>query len=298
MNGSAVVAELGSTLRMFASPFKSIVQLTNKHINRLEKLRRGLKGSRSKKKEDWAKIVGSTYLEYSFGLIPLISDVKDIAETLARWEHEAEEILPPRSKIVSRGETEASETVIQPNQRPNSQMSASFNVHIKKKTNVRVQYVCGLKRSLAADFGSNARLIQLSGFDPSNWVPAIWEAVPWSWLVDYFSNASNVLESAFTSTAQVSWVSKTVSQRTYETRTCSNGIDFNTTLYARVSLLANPHGFGSIKLLRTTVTRTDPGSLGIVPLVFEHPFEDAGKVANMIAVLLSRRTTSPVFQAF
>jgi hypothetical protein len=294
MSGPSVLAEAMSTLRMFASPCKELVKLTNRHINRLEKERRRLSGPRDRQKTEWGKIIGSTYLEYSFGLIPLISDTRDIAESFARWKSEWE--LPVRSKIVSRGSTELATSVVNRNVQPSGQMCFSFNQNISKKTAARVQYVAGIQSSRTAAFGSNDRLLELTGFRPLEFIPAIWEALPWSWLVDYFTNIQDILESAVTSTANLTWISKTTSRRTSETHNWTRGIDFNTSVYRGISFRANPHGFGSVSLLGTEVIRTSPSNPGIVPLVLEHPFEDAGKVANMVAVLLSRRSSSPALQ--
>lgn len=292
MNSPAVLAEILDVFRQFGRPFEAIVNLHHRHLNKLYLAKRGLKGSTTFKKLKWKDILANTWLETSFGLIPMMQDSKDIAETFARWQLESE--LPQRkAKIVARALDSVATTVVQLDQRPTTQMSTSFDVHIRKETECRVQYVCGLTGIVDAAFGSNDRLLQLLGFNPGSWAPAVYEAIPWSWLLDYFTNVQQILEAGCTSTSQVKWISKTVIHKTTETRvTKCSLLNKNSGVFTRVSRTANIHGAGSIKFLRTEVDRTDPGTLGIPSLYFEHPFENYKKVANMAAVLLGRRDSS------
>jgi hypothetical protein len=50
---------------------------------------------------------------------------------------------------------------------------------------------------------------ELLGFSLSDFVPTIWELVPWSFLIDYFTNIGDVLEAWTTCTSDVAWVNRT-----------------------------------------------------------------------------------------
>lgn len=290
LNGSAVVAEFAETLYMFGRPFKAIVDLTHRHLNRLIKERRRLKGKVERQKEDWADIVSSTYLEYAFGLAPMINDAKGIAEALARWNFEGEEeILRPRKKAVGRGSDESSSSSATAYGYDVPTRWLCFIKNTKKVTKAQAQYVVGLSATLQADFQSNERLIQLLGFSPQDWLPGLYEGVPWSWLLDYFTNVGDILEAACTSTADVKWISKTLKTRTEEEtslpvdQSLLQRIDRNVLVGASIT----GHG-GQFKIVNQTLVRTVPAELGIPPLVFSFP-NRATQFINIAAVLMQRK---------
>lgn len=289
MNSPAVIAEFVDVLRQFGSPARALVDLTNRRFNRLELERRRLKGSTTFKRIKWSEIVASTYLEWSFGLAPLISDTRSAAEALARWQYEKTDNPHFRAKIVSRGEDVAIQKATDPGVKAWNSAYMYYKRAYIKKTAARCQYVVGLNGSLRADFGSNERLLQLLGFDHKNWIPALWEAVPWSWLVDYFTNVQQILEAAATGQAAVSWIVKTATTRSEYLET--NDIDGHlTALDAKNN---NRYGsasghFGRYKQVRVTQVRTLPTTLGVPPLYFEIPSQ-LGQLANMTALLFSRR---------
>lgn len=299
MNSLAIIAEFADVVRQFGAPAASLVDLTNRRLNRLELERRGLKGTIAFKKIKWAKIVASTYLEWSFGLAPLIDDTAKAAEAMARWQLESEGLHKLRKKVVSR----ASQVVTQLTAAPATINATSTkfvcDYRSKIETEARIQYTVGLKATPTADFGSNDRLIQLLGFDHANWVPAIWEAVPWSWLIDYFTNVQQILDAAVTSTSEVKWISKAVTYKT--TREIYTSLNTGLTAKAYgpafndiLDDLDSPNGqahAGRSKVIRTTLTRTIPSSLGVPPLSLEIPVKPK-QLANMVAVLFSRRATN------
>lgn len=303
LNSPAVIAEFMDVIRQFGSPARSIVDLTNRRLNRLELERRGLKGSTSFKRIKWHEIVASTYLEWSFGLKPLISDTKAAAEALAHWQAEPEEEIfqKLRAKIASRGLHESAQLLSGTSDPVNSSMR--FRTYSRRHTESRAQYTVGLQGDIRAEFGSNDRLLQLLGFDHGNWIPAAYEAVPWSWLADYFFNVNNILDAAVTSTARVAWISLAETQKT----TLDSYAELNRHLVDTVNneVLSfgpdpkvDPKGTCYFRSVRTVVNRTVPATLGVPPLYFKHPFEDAGKIANMTAVLFSRKPTSSALWLF
>lgn len=299
LNSAAVVAEFGDVIRQFGHPFKAIVRLTERRINLLAKARKGLSGTEAQKRQKFEKIVADTYLEYAFGLAPLISDTRKIAEALSKFNHESSDEFqndeftghfPRRSKVTGSGTTtKVTSTVDDP-----SIISSSYLVYkttTRKVTEYRVRYTVGLNSSQVAAYGTNARLIQILGFDPAKWVPAVWEAVPWSFLVDYFSNVGDILQAGATNTSGVTWISKAVTTRT--TLHAYSIID-STLTYNRIMAFGAYSGGGggsggSYVLLRTTFVRTVPAQLSIPSLTVTLPV-DAVKYVNMAALLLSRRT--------
>ncbi len=297
INTLASLAEFTDVVRQFGAPFAALIDLTNKRLNRLELERRGLKGSIVFKRAKWLKIVASTWLEYAFGLAPLISDTKKVAEAYARFGNDSElSKLMLRTKIVARGIDEYV------NSSTSTGLFASSWVGLRTTRldtqQSRCQYVVGLNAPLTPDFGSNERLLQLLGVKAENLIPAVWEAVPWSWLVDYFTNVGNILQAAATSTAAVAWVSKTNTVKlTYK---YVSSLDYVTTK-ARVASLSrqitgSTAGTSEVEIVRTVLTRAN-ATLGIPPLSFEIPSQ-IGQLANMAAVLLSKREKTSALWLF
>lgn len=293
LNAAASVAEFGDVIRQFGKPFDAIVDLTNRRLNRLALEKRGLKGTFAFKRLKFAEIVASSYLEYAFGLSPLISDAAKVAEALARYNTEKAENYRFRSRISSKGnDSSVTNSVTHNFTGPNGYVA--FKSVTKKETECGVQYVCGLSTNHIAAYESNDRLRQLLGFQPLDWLPAAWEVVPWSWLVDYFSNVGDIVSAAATSVHGVTWINKTVRIKTtvYQDDT----VDASATTKSlptnvRLAGITNP-ALGTSTLVRTTLTRSQPASLGVPPLVFEHPFGNVGKMLNMAAVLISRKPKS------
>jgi hypothetical protein len=298
LNLLASAAEFGDVVRQFGAPLAALVDLTNKRLNRLELERRGLKGTVVFKRAKWARIVASTWLEYAFGLAPLISDTRKVAEAYAHFNNDAEiSRLTHRSKVVARGEDLAVSQGVNITQLLSSQIWIRRNSVDSARS--RVQYVVGLSAPPAADFGSNDRLLQLLGVNQANLLPAAWEAIPWSWLVDYFSNVGSILDAAATSTASVSWVCRTNTVQL--TREIMESVDeavtrdyvFNHGGRTNVSFSGTP---ASISIIRTVLDRFE-SSLGIPPLYLEIP-SSWGQYANMVSVLLARREKTSALWLF
>jgi hypothetical protein len=83
-----------------------------------------------------------------------------------------------------------------------------YTVHFDAISEVMVRY-----QSLV-DAGSyslqNSRRV---GFDVSNWLPTVWELIPYSFLVDYFVNIGEIVSAATLNSSSVLWTNKTVTHR-------------------------------------------------------------------------------------
>lgn len=295
MNSMAVLAELGQVMKQFGRPFEAMVGLVERRMAFLETERRALKNKwpPAKFKVKYLDVISSTYLEFVFGLLPLISDTRDAAEALARWKNEAD--LPVRPDTIrARG----SDSQVQVNYQSGGVTGEyqSTCSHVEKiVTESRSQFVVKLKPSVVADFGSNERLIELLGFKPENFAPSLWEAVPWSWLVDYFLNVQSILEAGATSTAAVAWIVESATQRTTVDRTAFVDVHLSQIAAKAQNLtyvLTAGGSAGNSKISRTNVTRTLPSTLGIPPLTLSIP-GSAKRYTNMLAVLLQKRPRNP-----
>jgi hypothetical protein len=168
---------------------------------------------------------------------------------------------------------------------------------VKTVTEARAQYVVGLSGDVRADFGSNDRLLELLGLEPRNIPLAIWEAVPWSWLVDYGTNVQQILAAGATITSRVKWIVLTEVTQTVQSSETSAVPSYDPGTYLLTSFRSDVPPKAEdrgVKMIRTTLSRTLPTTLGVPPLYFKSPMGDLKKMANLLAIAVTRsrdRTT-------
>lgn len=278
--GGVFVGELGETLRMIRNPAKSLRNSVDRYFrtlnSRVRTVKRGL--TRSAHREARRKIVSDTWLEYAFGWRPLLSDAKDAAKALAS----INEQIPPFQVISAFGEDVS---LISQSLFTNQIQSAQwFQPRIRKgKVRVIIRGVVDLTPRSRKLFEP-----ELWGFDPMSFVPTAWELVPYSFLVDYFTNVGDVLQAWCGQHFRPRWQSITTRsevEETYPRVALSNQTD------TRVEFVKTPYGhppFGTFS--RTKVVRS-PNLNSLVPaLVLEIPGMGT-KWINLSALLGSRRRT-------
>lgn len=288
MNGQSFVGELRDTIRQLRHPFQSMRDQVYSHLTRLSKRKASLGGYPPiKRQKAWRQAVADTWLETSFGIKPLIHDTKDIAESLARFMNEP----PRRARLQSHVEGFDCATTYTPNS-PNVG-DQIFNRVDRTETTRFCSYSVGMRTEVVANSGATGRLLNILGFTPENFVPALYEVMPWSWLADYFSNIGDIIEAATTNTADVKWIVKTRGFRSV--RTVITQSDFQSTrrqyyplnVSSGVNWVSNVGGNDNsiVQLSRATLYRTLPDTLGVPAFRLTHPFESLGKMANLGAVL-------------
>lgn len=283
MNAAASLAEIGDVLRQFGRPFGAMLDAFSRHQNRLYFERRRLVGRSSWREEQFRRIAAETWLETSFGLIPVIADAVNLAEAFGRWQYE----LSDSPKLRDRMRSRANDLIAVQN---GSGTQVFFNIACegtsKTETDARAQYVVGLKGEVRAEFGSNDRLLELLGLEPRNIPLAIWEATPWSWLVDYGTNVQQILQAGATITSRVEWIVLSETKVTTRTSKCVARPDAVApwgSIRFRSKKAVKPDDF-EVKMIRTTFNRTIPTSLGVPPLYFKSPLGDVKKMANLLAI--------------
>lgn len=300
VNAPAILAEIGDVLRQFGAPFSAIANALNKRMDTLYYERSRLQGSRKFKNLKMLQIIAETWLETSFGLLPLISDAEAVAEAFGRFEYEQAENPQLRTRIRSRAGVSSTSTRLWRSMGNGSTMW--YNHTYNTETEARAQYTVGLKGDLRADFGSNRRLLELLGLEGRNIPLAIWEGIPNSWFLDYWTNVQQILEAGAAVTTRVNWI--VLSETRITTQNVRSKPDVPPSPppgwvrlgYERV-IPSKQGESGSFKTIRTTFVRSIPASLGVPPLYFETPFGDLKKMANLAALVVtkSKSNTTPLW---
>jgi hypothetical protein len=287
-SGTTFLGELREGIHMLRHPAEALAGELNRHAKRLSKRRpkfwydkrqdrireRKLKPlSKSEKSElkSFSQLVANSWLEAVFGWAPLLSDIQGIAESSFNKFNE-----PVIKRLTGYGEE--STTLVMHKERT-AGIASIYYQYIDDQTSTRqVIYTVGYRRKLDSSSNGFQRVIANSGL--GSWrdaVPAAWELLPWSFLIDYFSNIGDVINAACVSTTDVAWCRRTTIE--YHRRTYQ-GV---THRFKSPTYVALVNSAGVARTKKRTVERV-AASLPIPGLRFELP-ESNIKLANIAALL-------------
>lgn len=270
------LGELRETLSMIRNPGKALRRGLDDYVKAAKKRTRRA----PRKRLDG--IISDTWLEYTFGWAPLISDVKSAGDALNR---RLERYAGNYTRISGRS----------------TAWDATFNepgtnigeVYTKRRTGSRtlkrydVRYYGEVRSVCPTPKSADARLF---GTDWRELVPTAWELLPYSFLVDYFTNIGDVLDAWTVRDEDFAWVGKTIRKVAIAqtTRSVPNPTD-----YLGLVRDDKPHGqelvVSPARFEVKSVSRrnVDPSSI-LTPIRWEMPGFST-KWINMSALANGRR---------
>jgi len=159
---------------------------------------------------------------------------------------------------------------------------------------MRIQYVIGMIETEEVHKAYLQRALDLTGFRLDEFVPALYEVTPWSWLIDYFSNVGGLLAASTVDTSDIAWISRTVSRRSLDDRSVTSPTDAHLIQFFNANgaiqfVGQSAGGLGHSLLSRTTVERKNIAKLPIPRLEFKHPALLSLKSLNIAAIIAQRR---------
>jgi hypothetical protein len=295
VNGLLVLGELRETIHSLRHPLESARKAVGNYLNVLKSQRKQAGTLKRRKLETDAgyrhrKVtavkdgMSGTWLELQFGIKPLISDAKEIVGS-------AIDVLtgePKRQRI--RGKSKVAPVTLSESGEQIEIICLKRRYTWRKSTEASVMFVCGMRHTVSGPGSLMGQMYDKLGFQIQNFVPTIYELIPYSFLLDYFVNLGDIVSAVCTDTTDVAWVSKTVRQDTL----VSFSEAFETYHESYTSGTFHPKSLvgktDSHRIYRhLTVERTIPGSLPIPPLVVSVPGIDSTKWVNMGALLASAR---------
>jgi len=290
LNGLAFVGELREAIHGLRHPYQTMREQVHAHLTTLNKRKRGIAaGPEPVRRRAWRDIIGSTWLETSFGMKPTVHDVKEIAEALARFQYER----PLKSRLQSKSKLLDAKST--------SRVFGPGPDKLCYTESKRTESVASCSYSIGTSFtarpaGSVASLTETLGFTLENFVPALHEVMPWSWLIDYFSNLGEMIEAGTLCETGIKWICKSVCVKTTDRyyyalngqATIQNFDSSNNFLN-----LSGTH-LGRALLSKVDLIRTKPATLGMPDLSFRLPGRDVQHL-NLIAILaqFSGKTYDP-----
>lgn len=191
-----MLGEAAKTIALLVNPVSGLRRGLSAYLNALKKRRPKPVGSPRAIARRRRKILADTWLEYQYGWRPLLHDIDDGLRTLTR--HLPED----RKRVNGFGKSEVAD-------HGSVSMGTGTDpfvyAHTKTVKSYSVRYYGAMTIATNSRFGSRSL-----GFAPTNWLPTAWELLPWSFLVDYFSNVGDIVSAASLASQSLRWTMKTV----------------------------------------------------------------------------------------
>lgn len=206
--GGNFIAELRETVQFVRNPVKGLFDSSKTFVDALRALQRRFRyrvGSRGPTRADWKWYeaqLSDLYLAFAFAARPLASDANDASKALAN-------LLNRRSfdilKIVATGTDESDDgsTV-------HTAGWVGIGNYCEATYGVTRSSSVTIRGAWAARAHPAARAPAELGLGLFDIVPAVWEAIPFSFLVDYFANVSDCLDALRLAYIDWAWLNRTV----------------------------------------------------------------------------------------
>lgn len=217
-SGGVFVGELRETAALLRNPVKSMYGLTSRLTRDLQRIARDLSRRRRRRtpagylfqftRKEWAEAISGTWLAYQFGMKPLVNDANDAAKALrALASGRGYDII----KIVGDGQSQEIPlgdivgSVFPGLGIPGLLVGTSrtrFISEVRFRGGWRSDHPTG-EMPVPMTFGTSVLDI----------IPTAWELIPWSFLVDYFTNVGDVLDAYKLRFVHFAWLNRTVRNR-------------------------------------------------------------------------------------
>jgi ribosomal protein S6 len=277
------IGESAELVRMIRSPAKSLREGLRSYLNLLKKRGNKIARLRDARKRELAlkKMAAGTWLEWNFGVSPTLRDIEDaksyIAERVNRLVPELERVRGYGShSLALKDNNVLGQTSIN---------TPRYELYISRVKTVEVIYDGRVR--VGRDHGVNVRSL---GLGPANFVPTLWELLPYSFVADYFSNIGEIISALSSGWKDVAWMNKTV-RTTLEwksTRAIPTSLNGWTLIQDKRPVLSGSH---------TGVVR-DVYHGSLVPrIAFEMPGLGSLKWINLAALVVGGRHIEKVFRA-
>lgn len=269
--GGVFLAELRETLHMIRNPAKALREKISKYSEHLRKNR----GKMLRRPEsNRLRFLSDSWLEYAFGWSPLLNDLNQASNILNKRQNQlVKELIP----ILGIGKVERT-SFWNGNWTQGYANLSCFNRQIVQTMRV----YAGAVSSRAS--GTPLLTMNALGLSPRSFVPTLWEAMPYSFLIDYFTNVGDVIEAWSNQSADLAW-GRDTSRRSIivESGKCLSSVTVFPLVFSK-SLVD-----GKTIARNSTVSRVAMSSSPLPALQFELP-GFGRKWINLSALATARRS--------
>jgi hypothetical protein len=265
VSSPTILAELHKTLAMIRRPAQGLSNILRSYVNQVKKAKR-------RNPREWKKNLSSLYLEYTFGVKPLMMDIEDGYKAYQKCLDKTDVALVSGVGIVE-GDvgTNAYYTAY-----PTYGWAPPYLITNQRTEKVGCKIRGCVSRKMEGQSWGNASLF---GFQFKEFIPTAWEILPWSFLVDYFTNIGDIITASVANTGSVRWanVSAWSNQILLVTAQETKNNPFNS------GCLVGYGGRSTAKFVTRKFNRYAQSTFGLPSLSFEIPGKPA-QWANMTAL--------------
>jgi hypothetical protein len=203
------LGELKETIHMVRNPLGGLFREARSYRRRARRIILSYRRRPGKMMD----LLNNQYLQWTYGVSPLINDVKGAMSAI-------KEFLTPKIESITRLQTTLKETVS-----PTWWVGSRSGFYELESGRIRlmyardaeltssVRYICGVLEETQGP--STARAVKLSEMNlAESFVPTVYELLPYSFLLDYVSTVGSVVNGAFTHTGNVVWKCKNQKDKT------------------------------------------------------------------------------------
>lgn len=188
------LGELKETVGMLRHPLAGIAKHTRAYERALRRSPQLLK----KRVGIVSDGLTDLYLQWTYGVSPLLGDMESIAEA-------AKKLVSTDPRNIPVSVTRRSETLglYQEPRVKDYYLGAKFVSSCSKYTKVRVQIKGAVRADVSHPLQGNA--LPTLGIRLSEFVPTVWELLPYSFLVDYVTNVGDLLGAKAVAIGDLAW---------------------------------------------------------------------------------------------
>lgn len=195
--GSTFIGELRDTLKMLRSPAKTLRQKLPGLLNLYSKnVKRGTK------RREANRIVNDTYLEWTFGVRPILNDISSAHALLNNLIQSS----ALHRDITLRGTGKVSTQLSSAQQSIGATAPFILGTRITS-SEASVRFLAGYRLN---ENNFQQTPLKVLGLTPENWIPTAWELLPWSFVYDYFTNIGDIVIALANVTTSPRWIIKTI----------------------------------------------------------------------------------------
>jgi len=292
LQGGVILGELVETVALVKKRGKSVIKLTDTLYRDMKKLitqgsvresefLRALKRLKNASKKDLAKLhrdLADLWLEYSFGIRPLVNDVEDAMSYAIHSSKASRAVRAVSSRTVS------------------STRSSVFyggsgaQISWIKVREDHVQHLYYGSVSIEGLVGEEWKHL---GLHPRNFAPTIYELIPWSFLIDYFTNLNEVIAGLSNIGLKLDWVCHTQRNSSECRFIAPRAKPYPQGTYPDATIVIDKFEPRPVRFWKTSVERTPLSDVPIPGLVISLP-EHVTQYVNIYALLKASEETRNV----
>jgi hypothetical protein len=192
LDGGTFLGEMGETLRMLRRPAASLFNGLGQYLDTVNKRSRG-----KRTRPNLKKIAADTWLEHAFGWVPFFSDIQ-AAKALYDQFGQKDKLV---DVVAGAKETSAKVGKVSNTYAIGDYCRITRNPREWEETHYKVKGQM-IQRALT----NTQAVLNSAGFTPDQFIPTAWELLPWSFLVDYFTNIGDILSYNNGAYSGLAWV--------------------------------------------------------------------------------------------